>query len=157
MAATTMPSMSSIISRLEADFPELKFEAGDSFAWTPDKKTVVYDDADPNAEALLLHELSHGVLGHTDYQTDVQLVSMEAAAWDKALEIGKHYSVAIDNAVIDEHLDTYRDWLHARSTCPKCTATGFQKGQNLYSCPACTSEWRVNEARVCALRRYAVH
>lgn len=148
--------MNSLIAKLQADFPDFLFEAGDSFAWLPDKKAVLYNSADPNVNALLLHELSHGVLGHTDYQTDIQLVAMEAAAWEKALELGRQYSVTVTEAVSDEHLDTYRDWLHARSTCPSCTATGFQKGHDRYNCPACTSEWRVNEARICALRRYAV-
>ena len=128
--------------------------AGDTFLWSPQTKTVFYASDGPQSKPLLLHEVSHGLLGHHEYKRDVELLAMEAAAWEKARELAELYHFPLNENVAEDHLDTYRDWLHARSTCPECTATGYQTGRETYACPACTTEWRVNEARVCGLRRY---
>jgi len=148
-----MPSIRSLLPKLVADYPAFTFTPGNRFAWSPDQATVYYDATDDNP-ALFLHELSHGILGHHDYSQDVELVAMESHAWDKALELAKTYGVTITDETVQDNLDTYRDWLHARSTCPNCEATGYQSGKHSYSCVACTHTWRVNEARICALRRY---
>ena len=148
-----MPSIHSLLPKLVADYPTFAFTPGSRFAWSPDQVTVYYDESDNNP-ALLLHELSHGILEHRDYSQDVELVAMESHAWDNALELAKTYSVTITDETVQDNLDTYRDWLHARSTCPNCEATGYQSGKHSYSCVACTHTWRVNEARICALRRY---
>jgi len=126
---------------------------GEQFKWSPGKQTVFYADGD---DAQLLHELGHGLLDHSDYARDVELITLERAAWDKALEIAANYAVTIDDEQIEAHLDTYRDWLHARSTCPKCTAVGFQIKKATYQCPACGNQWRVNDARICGLKRYTI-
>jgi tRNA(Ile2) C34 agmatinyltransferase TiaS len=102
----------------------------------------------------LLHELSHGLLNHADYNYDIELIAMECKAWDKVGELAKKYEIVINDNIIQLTLDTYRDWLHSRSTCPSCKATGIQDGKKSYSCLACGYKWRVNEARICALRRY---
>ena len=78
---------------------------------------------------------------------------MEMAAWGEAKRLGLDLNIDVPEDDAEDHLDTYRDWLHARSTCPNCTATGFQKNASTYACPACTQEWSVNEARICQLRR----
>lgn len=150
-----MPSTSSLIQQLANDFPHLTITAGDSFRWSPGERTVYYQPDHPQVAELLLHETSHGLLEHADYSSDVTLLAMEAAAWEKAATLGKEYGITIEQSVVDEHLDTYREWLHARSTCPACTATGYQTKSNEYSCPACQHTWRVNEARSCQLRRYS--
>jgi len=150
-----MPSIRSLLPKLGVDYPTISFTAGTRFAWSPDQHTVYYDAADNNPE-LLLHELAHGILGHHDYSKDVELVAMETQAWDKALALAGTYAVTISDETVQDNLDTYREWLHARSTCPRCEATGYQSGTRTYSCVACTHTWRVNEARICALRRYKV-
>lgn len=155
MDVTIMLSTHSLLPKLIADFPAITFAAGQRFAWSPDTKTVFYDEADDNLE-LLLHELSHGILGHHEYLKDIELLSMETAAWDKARELGEKYAVTIDKDASEDNLDTYRDWLHARSSCPTCNAVGYQSSKDTYTCVACTGTWRVNEARLCALRRYSV-
>lgn len=154
MDATTMRSMSSLIHKLKTDFPTLTFFESDQFAWLPATQTVSYNPELPHAAALLLHELSHGLLDHQEYTRDIELLAMEAAAWEKAAQLAEQYSVRISEEVIQSHLDTYREWMHARSTCPECTATGYQTSPSHYACPACTHEWRVNEARLCGLKRY---
>lgn len=82
---------------------------------------------------------------------------MERDAWNRAkTQLGPQYAVDIKDSAIEQALDSYRDWLHARSTCPNCTATGFQTKKQHYSCLACGEKWRVNEARLCGLKRYSL-
>jgi hypothetical protein len=155
MDAITMPSTLSLLPKLEKDYPQLVFAPGERFAWSPDAQTVFYDKSDLTNTSLLLHELAHGLLGHHDYSKDIELITMETEAWDKALELATRYSVDITDETVQDTLDTYREWLHARSTCPECEATGYQSGKSEYTCVACAHAWRVNEARICALRRYS--
>lgn len=150
-----MPSTLSLLPKLKKDFPQLVFTAGARYAWSPDARTVFFDESDPENTGLLLHELAHGLLDHHDYSKDVELVAMESAAWDKARQIAPGYNVQITDDTVQDTLDTYREWLHARSTCPACEATGYQSGKSDYTCVACAHVWRVNEARLCALRRYS--
>ena len=150
-----MLSTASLLPKLIARYPELLFAPGSRFAWSPDEKTVFYDQQDPENTSLLLHELAHGVLGHHTYSKDIELVAMESEAWEKALSIAEDYAVEITNDTIQDNLDTYRTWLHDRSICPQCEATGFQSGKSTYGCVACSHTWRVNDARICALRRYS--
>ena len=156
MDATTMPSTSSLILKLQQDFPDITFVEDDMFSWSPTTNTVHYDLAEANAAQLLIHELSHGLLGHHTYKRDVELLAMETEAWTKAKELASTYNITLVDDTIEDHLDTYREWLHARSTCPACKATGYQVTATTYECPACTHGWRVNEARICALRRYSI-
>jgi hypothetical protein len=105
-------------------------------------------------EVFLLHELGHATLGHSDYNKDIELLSLERAAWDQAELLAQQYNLSINENLIEDHLDTYRDWLHSRSLCPQCSFTGLQTGNAQYSCPACHAKWRVNQARTCGLKRY---
>lgn len=155
MDAIIMPSTLSLLPKLIQDYPELSFATGNRYSWSPDAHTVFYDASDPQNVNLLLHELAHGLLGHHDYSKDVELIAMETEAWDKALQLATLYEVNIANDTVQDTLDTYREWLHARSSCPTCEATGYQSGKYEYTCVACTHVWRVNEARLCALRRYS--
>lgn len=151
-----MVSITSLLPKLTADFPSITFSTGEHFLWSPDHQTVYYKADEDGATPLLLHELSHGLLEHHDYQKDIELVAMESAAWQHAQEIAGQYGVTINEDTVQDHLDTYRDWLHARSSCPNCEATGYQVKKSVYRCVACSHEWRVNEARLCALRRYSL-
>jgi hypothetical protein len=155
MDATTMHSTNWLLPKLQDAYPQLTFTESNRFAWSPDAQTVYFDSNDTSNTDLLIHELAHGLLGHHDYSKDIELVAMESQAWDKALELAALHHISISDDTIQDNLDTYREWLHARSTCPSCEATGYQSGKNAYSCVACSNEWRVNEARLCALRRYA--
>lgn len=147
----------SLLARLNADFPHLSFEESDQgFSWAPEIATIFYSSDDPLVEALILHELAHSTLGHHQYSKDVELLGMETDAWESALSLGATYDVTITDDAIQSHLDTYRDWLHERSRCPECTATGHQTGVRQYHCLACGHDWRVNDAKICALRRYSI-
>lgn len=153
MVVTIMPLIPSLIPNLKTAYPQFHFKPGVRYAWSPEEKTVFYIDAPDQDNALLLHELSHAILGHTDYQRDIELLAMERAAWDNALLLAPSYNATISDDVIQGALDSYRDWLHARSTCPHCEATGLQTKRKTYSCLACRHTWSVNEARICGLRR----
>lgn len=149
-----MPQISLLIKKLRLDYPSIHFIDGDNYMWSPDLSTVFYSTLNPDSP-LLLHELSHGILGHTDYSKDIELLQLERSAWEETKKLAKKYNVNIDEDTIEDHLDTYRDWLHARSTCPNCKSTGVQAKSQQYRCLACTQEWRVNDAKTCALRRYS--
>lgn len=156
MDAITMPSTTSLVTKLQQDYPEIAFAAGDEFRWSPSEATILYDPR-THDNASLLHELAHALLHHTTYTKDIELIEMERDAWSYACtQLTNHYDTTISDEQIQGSLDTYRDWLHARSTCPRCKATGVQVKQRQYKCLACTTNWRVNEARVCALRRYTI-
>lgn len=155
MVATTSQSITWLVKQLKRDYPDILFRSGEDDSWSPNQATVYYrlDSSSPDK---LLHELGHAILAHISYKRDVELLSMERDAWKKAVDIANNYQLKIDQTVVDDHMDTYRDWLHARSSCPDCETTGLQIDMDLYQCLACDTKWRVNDARTCGLKRYTV-
>lgn len=147
----------SIIEQLKRDFTDLIFQPADDFSWSPGQRTVFYAPVDSQLAVFqLLHEVAHGLLGHQHYQSDIQLLEMERQAWeyvcgDLAERYG--YSLGMDNEIVQENLDTYREWLHCRSACPDCAATGLQSSADVYRCLNCQTNWRVNDAKKCRLKR----
>lgn len=151
-----MPSITSLVTRLQHDFPDFTFEMSDNFRWSPQEHVIFYDQKSDDY-ASLLHELAHAVLQHQSYDKDITLIEMERDAWQYATDtLAPQYEVAISDTTVQASLDTYRDWLHARSTCPQCKATGVQTKKSHYKCVLCATVWRVNDARICALRRYTL-
>ena len=155
MDVTIMAATNLLLKQLITDHPTITFTQGAEFLWSPSDTTVYYDEITPHTHSILLHELAHGLLGHHDYSKDVELLAMETEAWEHARTLADKYEITLVEDTIQDHLHTYREWLHARSLCPHCEATGFQSGVRHYSCIACSQDWRVNEARICALRRYS--
>ena len=154
-----MAKISWLISKLGSNHPPtgdtpLRFMTAESFGWNATERTISYVPDAPDAPALLLHELGHALLGHDHFQDDIHLLAMERAAWDKACELAAQYDMTISDNVVEDALDTYRDWLHARSLCPHCNATGVQTATQHYQGLACHHTWHVNEARTCGLRRH---
>lgn len=126
--------------------------AGDTFLWSPRDKAVHYV-AERLQEKIgqwsLLHEIAHGLLHHHTYTSDFELLQLEIAAWDKAKELSQELRIDIDDNYIEDCLDTYRDWLHQRSTCPTCGSTGLQHDAREYRCHNCMSTWHVSASRFC--------
>ena len=149
-----MPSTTTLLLRLKMDYPQFLFKLDDNFSWSSSDNTIYYNKKIDNQSVFLLHELSHALLGHTSYTNDIQLITMERQAWDYTIKLALSYNITIPDQIIQSTLDSYRDWLHSRSKCPKCQAIGLQIREYTYSCPACDHKWQVNEARTCALRRY---
>lgn len=125
-----------LVDKLKHDFPELTFREGKKFLFRP-PKTIFYNYDEPFFELLLLHEVSHAILKHRNFNTDLERVKMENEAWEKAKELADKYSVAVNEDLIQDELDTYRDWLHKKSRCPKCGLTRFQTSDAKYHCPRC--------------------
>lgn len=160
MVVITMEKITSqaslLVSRTRqvAGLQNLTLIKGEVFGWNHIACAVTYNPRDPNAIAYLLHEFGHALLGHTNYRQDVELLQMERAAWDEAIKLSREYHIDIEEDLVEDALDSYRDWLHMRSLCPHCQSTGIQVSPGHYECLACHHTWRVNEARTCALRRY---
>jgi len=157
-----MEQITSLIKRLVKDSKslpepiELSFIRGDRFGWDHAARTITYDPMEGQVFTYLLHEYGHAILDHSDQSRDITLLEMERAAWDQATILAPRYGGAIAEDVIETALDTYRDWLHARSNCIACGATGVQISEDTYQCISCKTLWRVNDARSCALRRYQI-
>lgn len=155
MVATTTV-FNNLLQQLRSSFPDIMFASGDDFRWSPSTKTVYYP-AGSTAIATLLHETAHASLNHTGYENDIDLIHLERDAWGTTVELGKRFGVVIDNETVEEALDTYRDWLHARSLCPSCHQNGVQTSENTYTCVLCSQEWSVNDARSCGLKRHKIN
>jgi hypothetical protein len=153
-----MEKINSLVAKLRAAYPEVTFEASDDFYWSATTKKVHYEtNPAPEGAVMLLHETAHALLGHSQFDRDIDLLKLEREAWDYAREtLATRFDIAIDEEQIEDMIDTYRNWLHARSTCPHCSMTGVQTGDHEYHCVACEHDWRVNDARRCGLKRYSV-
>lgn len=144
-----------LLRNLIAEYPNINFQPGRHFKWSAGKKILFYNLSLQNASALLLHELSHVLLGHDSFELDVELVNKESVAWKYAQkELAPRYNVNITDDTIEDAMDSYREWLHKRSLCPECDTSAFQTKTGTYKCLACRCQWRANDARERHLRRY---
>jgi len=146
---TSAKTFKQFVIELKRDYPQFKFKSGSQDHWSPKSNTITYKSEAPPQEKEygILHELAHAQLGHTNYHSDFELLMLESAAWDLAAKIGCKYDVKIDDDHIQSCLDTYRDWLHARSTCPVCRTNVLQKDPYHYRCFNCQAEWKVTGGR----------
>lgn len=143
--------MEKVLKQLRQDYPNLLFQEGESFCWSPQTKQIFYtlEHAQFGPWAIL-HETAHALLGHTKYSHDFELLQMEVAAWEAAKEIASNYGIAIDEDHVQDCLDSYRDWLYKRSICPSCGTKSIQQDQELrYQCFNCHSTWSVAASRFC--------
>lgn len=154
--AVTTTAFSNLLAKLRDAFPDIRFNEGEHFRWSPSTQTIFYI-ATSNELATLLHETAHAALQHTSYSHDIDLIHLERDAWNKTLELGKRFSVEIDDESVENALDTYRDWLHTRSLCPTCHQNGIQTSDNTYTCVICNQQWSVNDARSCGLKRRKIN
>ncbi len=128
--------MNKFFIQLRNDYPEFNFKLGKRFVFRA-PRTIFLCEQGENLELLALHEVSHAILGHRDFRTDVQRLRMEAEAWGKARQLACFYQIPVDEELIQEELDTYRDWLFKKSRCKKCGLTRFQTSDGIYHCPKC--------------------
>lgn len=151
-----MQPISSLVAKLRRDFAQLTFVEADVSRWSAKTQTVFFAPHSPHAEWVLLHELGHACLQHADYRRDVELLAMERDAWEYATKtLAPKYSITIEPDFIEDHLDTYRDWLHAKSTCPNCTLTGVETSKQTYHCLGCQHTWRTNKGTQTRVHRYS--
>ena len=125
------------------------FSPAKSYYWSPKDKTVFYQIGDKTEVGgwTLLHEACHGLLNHTDYESDFELVKLEVEAWERASKLAKDFDLNIDEDHVQDCLDSYRDWQYKRSLCPNCDLGGVQINQKTYRCMFCNSAWNVSKER----------
>jgi hypothetical protein len=147
------PSIDTLLERIRADYPDLSFIESTHFSWHAGKMHVSFNKSNSagstHAMWSLLHELGHALLGHAAYRYDIELLQLEAAAWGKAHVLAAKYELAIEEDYVQDCLDTYRDWLHMRATCPTCLARSLQASPNQYRCLNCQTKWSVTRSRLC--------
>lgn len=147
-----MNTMDQLLDQLRNQFPDVTYRDGPTFYWSPKTNEVIYisGQAGNRAQWSLLHETSHALLGHASYQTDFELIGLEVAAWEKAKELGSLFGITIDEDHIQDCLDSYRDWMYARSICPQCGNKSLQQADlKHYQCFNCHAVWRVTPSRFC--------
>ena len=133
-----MPSLNSLANKLHKDYPDVTFTPGEGFRFSP-PTTVVYNPSGSKLE--LLHELGHYLIKKNTYTSDIELIRIESEAWAKAKELCPKYRVKWDEDFAEDHLDTYRNWLHVVSLCKYCQLAGYQDESGLYHCPLCGAKW----------------
>lgn len=140
-----------LIQKLQKLDDSINFEPAKSYYWSPKNQTVYYQENDSSVVGkwTLLHEVSHGLLGHITYESDFELVLLEVKAWEHAKKIASKLKINIDEDHIQDCLDSYRDWQYKRSLCPDCDLGGVQIDQKTYTCLFCRGKWIVSEARFC--------
>jgi hypothetical protein len=159
MVATIMPSSSN--NQFVAGASHLlptgyHIEPSGSFYWSPRTKTIHTNPQrleTPQGKMALLHEMGHALLDHQAYRSDSGLLQLEAAAWHKAEELAQALNIKLDMAYVQDCLDTYREWLYARSSCPSCHTSGLQTARDTYECTNCQRSWRVSASRFCRVYR----
>lgn len=150
-----MRSTSSLVAKLANNHQTINFRLGETARWSQDEQTVYYNPTEPHADWVLLHETAHALLGHSEYIRDIVLLRMEREAWDYAARsLAPAHGISIDSTFIDEHLDTYRDWIHAKSTCPTCQSNGYEIAPRGYTCVHCGNNWYTNTGVDREIRRF---
>ena len=145
-------STNNILFQAQRLAPDVIFRAEPSFYWSPKDNAIAYRaESLEDSEGIwsILHETSHALLKHQMYKTDFELLTLEVAAWEHAKNLAKGLGISVDENYVQDCLDTYRDWLHRRSTCPTCGSVGLQHSPSEYRCHNCNTAWRVSSARFC--------
>lgn len=140
--------MEELIKLLRSNYPGLAFVVGPHLCWSPDKQEIYYDPS-AGIEGIfgVLHEVGHARLGHTEYTSDLDLLKKEVLAWEEARQVAKSFRQELSESHIQDCLDTYRDWVHRRSLCPRCSINGVQTAAKRYECLNCEHTWQVTDAR----------
>jgi hypothetical protein len=154
-----MSKVLSTLDTLQKKYPSISFKEGKLFSWSPKDTTVIYtlsyEDED-HAVWALIHEVAHGVLNHKHYKNDIDLLRHEVDAWHNAKDIANSIHISIDDNHIQDCLDTYRDWLHKRATCPNCSVVGLQQDNGYYGCFNCQTRWKVPDSPLCRVSRVVI-
>jgi hypothetical protein len=147
--------MEAFVNILREDYPAFTYVTSEQASWSAKSQQISYSPQFSDSSLwALLHELGHALCGHHSYKSDLGLLRMETEAWHKAVELSNRYNITIDNEHIQDCLDSYRDWLHKRSTCPTCGSHGLQPAQGLYNCLNCQNTWQVTTSRFCRPYRF---
>ena len=144
-----------MIAELATRYPSIAFKPGKTFMWSPQEKSIMYDPKRVEKDSgiwSLLHEIGHAIANHQSFDTDLELIKLELEAWRYARQIGESLDVVIDEGHIQDCLDSYRDWIHARSRCPECSQINPQTESGRYACFNCQTRWKVSGSQLCSVR-----
>lgn len=144
------------VDQIITDFKNIEFKPSDKFRWSPEDNVIFFNPNLPKSSWSLLHEIGHVLCNHKSYNSDIGLIKMETQAWQKAREIAKKYKLKTDENHIEKCLDSYRNWLYRRSSCPKCSQAGIEKHIGIYSCINCKNKWSVTTEKFCRVYRKTV-
>lgn len=125
-----------LVEKLRSAYPELRFREGKKFLFKP-PKTIVLGGSEEPFDLLLLHEVGHFLCRHVSFHTEPERLKCEREAWEKARELCEVYGVFYDESIVEQELDSYRDWLDKKSRCPSCGLTRFQTPDGVFHCPRC--------------------
>ncbi len=142
----------SLLSKLQKQLPEVTFTEAATFYWSPGTNTIHMNSPaleSPEGQWALLHEAAHAVLGHQGYLTDAGLLILEVEAWQAAQQMSEDMAINIDDEHVQDCLNTYRDWVYARSACPTCGLNSLQIDETTYQCLNCSARWSVSQSRFC--------
>lgn len=156
VTSSASKQFNSFLQRFKKDYPGVLFQKNKNTYWDAHKQIIHYNPDQDNPLWSILHEIGHLECRHSSYSLDIELLVMEKDAWTEAKNIAKKYRLAIDNGYIEDCLDSYRDWLHKRSLCPKCKQTGVQTDGFIYHCINCRQRWKVSVSRFCRAYRKKV-
>lgn len=148
-----------MVDQILADYTQFSFNASDQFMWSPMTATIHFDRNNLDHVSgvwSLMHELGHALLSHQGYEHDIDLIKLERAAWDKAVELSQHYQIEINEDHVENCMDSYRDWLKSRSTCPDCDNVSLQTETATYRCFNCGCSWQVSASPICQVQRRKV-
>lgn len=140
------------LSFARAVLPDVSFSSGKAFFWSPKQNLITYQSQSLGTlegSFALIHEVAHAVLGHQHYQSDIELLLLEVEAWQITADLAKQHGLELDDDHVQDCLDTYRDWLHQRASCPRCGVVSLQTSPTTYECFNCYNQWRVSTSRFC--------
>ncbi len=132
------------------------FTPSDVFHWSPENNTIFYNSNDlkKNTGRLsLLHEIAHGLLTHSSYDYDLDLIRLESAAWEKTRSLASERKIDFIEEHAQECLESYRSWLHRRATCPNCEQVTLEALPQHYACFNCHTQWNVPRNQLCQIQR----
>lgn len=138
----TLPEVeAAAVRRLMAHYPEVRWAEASRFSFRP-PRMVRLGRAQPHYAMLAAHEVGHCLMGHRDFRTEVGRLRMESEAWERAHAVWSELRLEERGAIWDEEfvedqLDTYREWLHSKSLCPRCGQVRFQTVDGAFHCLFC--------------------
>lgn len=129
------------LKTLKSIYPDFSFKPGKKFFFRP-KKSIFYIESNDNFRLLLLHELSHALLGHFYFSKSIERLQIERDAWDKTRELCKIHNVPFDESFAETELNTYRDWLHQKTLCKTCGLSCLEVNSESLYCPFCQKYYK---------------
>lgn len=131
-----------------AAFSQYRFLPAGFFSYDAADDIINYDPVrvkTTTGKVSLLHEISHCKLGHFHYQTDLELLMMEVAAWHYTRVLASEQGIKLNEAYIQDCIDSYDTWIEKRGCCPLCDNFCIEQEQNnQYQCFVCNTRWQVS-------------